>query len=276
MTGSGLVPGAQGPDRQELAELAGSVAREAGRRAQELAEEARQHPDTKSTATDVVTMADRAAEALIVDRLLAARPADGIEGEEGTSQPGTSGVVWHIDPIDGTTNYLYDLPAFAVSVAAAVDDVVVAGAVFDPSHHDLYQATLGGGATVNGQRLRSSQAADLATCLVATGFSYGADRRRHQAQVLVGLLPQVRDIRRFGAAALDLCLVAAGKVDAYYERGLNRWDLAAGTLVATEAGARAGDLRGGPAGPAFTLVSAPELFEPLAAILRDQGADQDR
>jgi myo-inositol-1(or 4)-monophosphatase len=255
-----------------LADLASTVAADAGQRALTLAEEARRFTATKSSPTDLVTAADTAAEALIVERLLAARPDDGIEGEEGARHVGTSGVVWHIDPIDGTTNFVYGLPAFAVSVAAAVDNEVVTGAVYDPSHHLLYRATKGEGSTCNGAPLRCSPTSDLATALVATGFGYRADRRRHQAEVLVEVLPQVRDIRRFGAAALDLCLVATGQVDAYFEQGLNQWDLAAGVLVATEAGARAGNLTGGRPDTSFVLVAAPGLFDHLERLLIEAGA----
>ncbi len=263
------------PDPESLADLALEVARNAADLAGTMAAEARRDPDTKSTGTDLVTVADRAAEAAIVEGVLARRPDDGVEGEEGTSRPGSSGVVWHIDPIDGTTNYVYGLPAYSVSVAAAVDDRVVAGVVVDPSHELHYRAVLGGGATVNGRPLSCSGLDRLDTALVATGFGYDAVRRRHQAEVLLELLPRIRDIRRYGSAALDLCAVAGGLVDAYYERGLNRWDLAAGALIATEAGARVGNLRGGDADGELLLAAPPALFEPLAEVLRRARADAD-
>ena len=257
-----------------MLELSRDMARAAGGLALDLARSARADPDTKSTPTDLVTMADRAAEDLIVDGIVAARPADAIEGEEGASRPGTSGVCWHIDPIDGTTNYVYAIPAFSVSVAAAVDDQVVAGAVFDPSLDRLYSAVLGGGATCDDQPLRCADRGDLATALVATGFGYDPARRRSQAEQLVQVLPRIRDIRRFGSAALDLCAVADGRVDAYFERGLNRWDLAAGALIAAEAGAIIGNLRGGPADECFAMAAGPTLHDPLRRLLLDVEADR--
>ncbi|MEM8926012.1 MAG: inositol monophosphatase family protein [Actinomycetota bacterium] len=256
------------PSADALADLAEELAARAGALVMAMAVEARSRTATKSSATDLVTAADKAAEVAIVDGIDAVRPDDAIEGEEGTSRPGTTGVTWHVDPIDGTTNYVYNVPAFSVSIAAAIGDEVVAGAVFDPSLGRMYRAALGRGATVDGLPLRCTDKAELATALVATGFGYGADRRRRQAEALVELLPRIRDIRRFGSAALDLCAVAEGRVDAYYERGLNRWDLAAGALVAAEAGARVGNLDGGGADETFTLAAPPALFEPLAEVLR--------
>lgn len=193
--------------------------------------------DTKSTHTDLVTEFDRWAEATLVDAIIAARPNDGVLGEEGASIEGGTGVVWLIDPIDGTTNFVYDLPGCSVSVAASLDGVMTAGAVHDLVRNERFRATLGGGATRDGESIQVSRRAELETALVATGFSYDADRRRAQAAALVEVLPRVRDIRRFGGAAIDLCALACGRVDAYFERGLSPWDSAAGGLIAAEAGA---------------------------------------
>jgi myo-inositol-1(or 4)-monophosphatase len=259
-------------DAGELLALARSVAESAGTLLLDAATGARTAVGTKTSPTDMVTEMDRASEALVMDGLLRARPEDGVLGEEGTARPGTSGVRWVVDPLDGTTNYLYGLPAWAVSVAAEVDGRVVAAAVADPSHGEVYGATLGGGATCNGRRLDVGAGPALATALVGTGFSYEADRRARQAAVLTQVLPRVRDVRRAGAAALDLCWVAAGRLDAFYERGLQRWDLAAGDLVATEAGAVTGDLDDGPPSGAFTLAAAPSVFGPLRDLLRAAGA----
>ena len=256
-----------------LAELATDLALRAGQVVLDLATTARTDPATKSSATDLVTTADKAAERLIVDGLLNARADDGIQGEEGTSRSGTSGVTWHIDPIDGTTNYVYDLPAYSVSIAAERAGSVVAGVVYDPVHGLLYAAVQGKGATRNGSPIHCSDKDDQATALVATGFSYLPECRRHQAQVLVEVLPLVRDIRRFGSAALDLCAVATGQVDAYYELGLNQWDLAAGVLVAREAGAVVGNLRGGEPDSSFVLAATPALFADLRDLLVDLKAD---
>ncbi len=260
------------PDLPALLALATQLAQDASALLVDGLTRARSSVTTKSTATDMVTEMDRAAEVLIADGIRAARPDDGIVGEEGTADHGTSGVQWFIDPIDGTTNYLYGLTGFGVSIAAEIDGEPAVGVVADPIRRDLYTATRGGGAELNGSRIRVSALSDLSTALVGTGFSYDPNRRRRQAAVLMQVLPEVRDIRRFGAASLDLCLVAAGRFDAYYERGLSRWDYAAGALVASEAGARLGDLDGGAPSSEFMLASAVGLFEPLRDLLDRAGA----
>jgi myo-inositol-1(or 4)-monophosphatase len=222
---------------------------------------------TKSTSTDMVTEIDRASEALIVAGIRAARPDDGIVGEEGSDQPGTSGVRWLVDPVDGTTNYLYGFPGFAVSIAAELDGDTVVGVVHDPLHRDVFTACKGRGARRNGAPISASAKSDLPTALIATGFGYDPARRQRQARVLEQVLPKIRDVRRLGAASVDLCSVACGRVDGYYEAGLGPWDLAAGALVAAEAGARVGDLDGGRPSGAFVLASAPAIFDPLRDLL---------
>ncbi len=259
-------------DLPALLALATTVATDAATLVLDGLSRARSSVTTKSSVTDMVTEMDRAAEALIADGIRAQRPDDAIIGEEGTADVGTTEVRWVVDPIDGTTNYLYGLPGFGVSIAAEVDGEAVVGVVADPLRGDLYTATKGGGATLNGSRIRVSALTDIATALVGTGFAYDPARRRRQATVLVQLLPEVRDIRRFGAASLDLCLVASGRLDAYYEKGLSRWDYAAGALIAAESGARLGDLDGGPASSEFMLASAVGLFEPLRDLLERAGA----
>ncbi|MCU1485794.1 MAG: inositol monophosphatase [Actinomycetia bacterium] len=228
--------------------------------------------DTKSSLTDMVTASDRASERLIVDGIRRARPDDAILGEEGTADAGTSGVRWVLDPLDGTTNFLYGLPAFAVSIAVEVDGVTEVGVVVDAARGETFTAVRGGGAHLDGRPLRCTATDRLATALVGTGFSYDAERRARQGAVVAQVLPLVRDIRRVGAAAIDLCWVAAGRLDAFYEKGLAPWDLGAGSLVAAEAGALVGDLDGGPPSGAFTLAAAPDLFEPLRALLAAHGA----
>jgi myo-inositol-1(or 4)-monophosphatase len=222
---------------------------------------------TKSTATDMVTEVDREVERLLVDGILAARPDDGILGEEGADVVGTSGYRWIVDPIDGTTNYLYGHPGFAVSIACERDGEVVVGVVNDPLHGELYSAVRGGGATRNGEPVRCSGETDIAHALVATGFGYDPARRREQGAVVARILGDIRDIRRMGAAAVDLCSVASGRVDAYFERGLNAWDLAAGALIAAEAGAVIEAIEGGPARPGSVLAAPPQLLDPLRALL---------
>lgn len=192
---------------------------------------------TKSTGTDMVSEMDRAAERRIVDHIRSQRPDDAIIGEEGADQRGSTGVRWIVDPLDGTTNYLYGVPAYAVSVAVEVDGRVAAGVVHDPSHGDLFTAVTGQGAMRNGRPLVLGGDITLGTALVGTGFGYAPARRRWQGRVVAELLGEVRDVRRFGAAALDLCWVACGRLDVYFERGLQEWDYAAGALIAAEAGA---------------------------------------
>src|SRR5688500_9253883 len=195
---------------------------------------------TKSSRTDVVTRHDRAAEVAIVDGLRVARPHDAIVGEEGADHPGTSGVSWFIDPIDGTTNFMYGLPMWSTSVGAADAGGPLVGAVYIPATNDLYAAARGAGATRNGAPITARREIELSLALVATGFGYTPEQRRAQAARLADVAPMIRDLRRSGSAAIDLCYTAAGLVDAYFEENLNSWDVAAGELIAREAGCRSG------------------------------------
>jgi len=229
--------------------------------------------ETKSSGTDMVSEMDKAAERLIVDQLLAARPGDGVLGEEGSDTAGTSGVRWVIDPLDGTTNYLYRHPGFSVSIAAEEAGRAVAGIVVDIPSGDIYRAVRGGGATRNGVAIAVSQETDLARALVATGFGYRAEERRHQGQVLARIIGDIRDIRRMGSAALDLCSLASGRVDAYYELRLAPWDFAAGALIAQEAGAEITDLDGAFPTTAMVMGGPPVLAAQLRDRLRAAGAE---
>ncbi|SCF38238.1 myo-inositol-1(or 4)-monophosphatase [Micromonospora matsumotoense] len=255
------------PTPQNLLEIAIKVARDAATTAARMRAEGVSVAATKSTATDVVTAADRAVERQVREALRAARPDDVVLGEEyGGAEAGAvraGGVRWIVDPIDGTVNYLYGLPYCAVSLAAEVDGEVVAGVVRNVSTGEEWTATVGGGAWRDGARVRCSAETDLGQALVATGFGYDSGRRLHQARVVAELIGDVRDIRRMGAAALDLCLAAEGRVDAYYEKGLAAWDLAAGGLVAAEAGLRVTGLNGEPPGPDLVIAAPPALFTPL-------------
>ena len=179
----------------------------------------------------MVSDADRDAEAVIEGILLSERPTDGLLAEEGAHREAASGRRWVVDPLDGTTNYLYGFPAWAVSIALEDAEGPAVGVVFDPLHDELFTAMRGEGALLNGEPIEVSGRETLDRALVATGFGYDADRRATQASVLARLLPAVRDIRRAGAAALDLCMVAAGRLDGYYERGLQPWDWAAGSVI---------------------------------------------
>ncbi|HEX5493130.1 MAG TPA: inositol monophosphatase family protein [Mycobacteriales bacterium] len=229
--------------------------------------------DTKSSPTDVVTEMDRASERMLSAELRARRPDDAILGEEGAASDGSSGVRWLVDPIDGTVNYLYGLPVYAVSVAAEVNGRVVAGAVHNPESGETFRAVRGGGAWLGDRRLTGPAVASLDQALVGTGFSYDAAVRAEQARVVAALLPRVRDVRRLGAASLDLCFAAAGRLDAYFERGLSPWDYAAGCLVAREAGLVVHGLRGRPAGPWFVLAAGAGVAGDLAGRLEDLAAD---
>jgi len=252
------------PEPDHLLEIAVDVARAAARTAAEMRRAGVSGLATKSTATDVVTAADRAVERQAVAALRERRPTDSVLGEEyGDSAPAGGRVRWILDPIDGTVNYLYGLPNYAVSLAVEVDGEVVAGVVRNAATGAEWTAVRGSGAYRDGRRLAGSDQSELAQALVATGFGYDSARRVHQAQVLVGLMPHVRDIRRFGAAAIDLCLAAEGQVDAYFEKGLNLWDQAAGGLVAVEAGLLVAGLAGAPAGPQMVVAAPPALFPAL-------------
>src|SRR6266508_1691388 len=218
---------------------------------------------TKSTDTDVVTAVDRESEDLIRKRVLAVRPDDAFLGEEGEDVHGTSGVRWVVDPIDGTVNYLYDHPTYAVSIAVEQDGETVAAVVVNAPLGETFTATLGGGAFLNGVPIAVSGCTDLSKALVGTGFGYDPARRVVQAEVLLHLIGRIRDVRRIGVGAIDLCYVACGRLDATYERGLNPWDYAAGALIVAEAGGRIGGLYSAPVSPELTIAATPEVFDAL-------------
>jgi myo-inositol-1(or 4)-monophosphatase len=254
---------------------------------------------TKSSPTDVVTEMDGRAEELIRARILVARPDDAILGEEGGQVDGAADAParWVVDPLDGTVNYLYGLHDWAVSIAAEVDERIVAGAVYVPMRGELFTAVRGEGAWLESTRgsatsggpgesvipdstferipLRCRPGVPLDQALIATGFGYRAQRRTVQGEVVAALLPRIRDIRRNGVASVDLCAVAAGRLDGYYERGLNYWDYAAGALIAAEAGAFVGDSRGGPPSTSMTVAAGPGLFGPLRDALAELDAERD-
>jgi myo-inositol-1(or 4)-monophosphatase len=269
-----------------LCDVAEAVAREAGALIRDGRPDRVAVAATKSSPQDVVTAMDLASERLLRRRLAELRPHDAVLGEEGGFEPGASGVTWVVDPIDGTVNYLYGLPYHAVSVAAVVgpDDerpspstwTVLAGCVHAPALDRTYTAALGAGAWRDGHALRREVWPDrLASSLVGTGFGYTERRRRAQGRVLAELIGSVRDIRRLGAAALDLCAVADGSLDLYFERGLNPWDQAAGGLVATEAGATLRGLRGAPPDEAMVVAGPPDLIGLLTDVLERLDADRD-
>jgi len=278
---------------EALLRIALDAAREAGRLlASWRGNERPEVIDTKSSPTDVVTEMDRRSEALITEWIRAIRPGDTILGEEGGQTLGghddvdgardRTRVRWVVDPLDGTVNYLYGLPDWAVSIAAEVDGTILAGVVEVPRFGETFTAVAGQGAWLHRDgsaktaiALRCNSGVALGQALVGTGFGYDAGRRRVQGEVVAALLPHVRDIRRGGSAAVDLCSVAAGRMDAFFERGLNYWDYAAGGLIAREAGALVGGLAGRPESTAMTVAADPGLFHHLDIFLTRLDPERD-
>lgn len=264
-------------EAESLRLVAMDLAREAG--ALILQRPETLHVTSKSSPTDAVTQMDAASEELLRRRLAEVRPDDAILGEECPDTPGTSGLTWVLDPIDGTVNYLYDSLQYAVSVAVVAGSAdprtwsAVAGAVCRPSTNDIWSAAVGHGAYRGDRVCQVRQTLDLATALVATGFGYTVERRAHQAHVVSRIIPTVRDIRRGGSAALDLCAVADGSLDAYYEKGLGPWDHAAGALIAKEAGASVTDGQGGQPTSDLIVAGGPTLHDELARRVREAMQD---
>lgn len=273
------------PYPEPLAVVAIDLAVQAGRLVADARRGGVTVSDVKSSPVDIVTDLDTAAENLIRQGLLRLRPDDGVLGEEFGYEPGRSGITWVVDPIDGTVNFLYGIPGYAVSIAAVTGDPTrpgawapVAACVHAPAQGRTYRATAGGGAwldeerTGTSARLAVNPPADLDRALVGTGFGYRAERRAAQGRVVAEILPQVRDIRRAGCASLDLCAVAAGALDAYYEQGLHAWDLAAGLLVVSEAGGVVRGLGEEPPGEAMVLAGPAPLVARLDRLLAALGA----
>ena len=266
------VPKDQPADPKALVVLARTIAEEVALRLVASLDGVGPTIATKSSPTDLVTEMDTWAEAHITERLLSARPNDAVLGEEGANISGTSGVTWSVDPIDGTVNFVHGLPGFCVSLAAQVDGQSVAGVVVSPLHRDVFEATLGGGASRNGKPIHCASPASVSRCVVGTGFGYDPDRRRRQAAVLTEVISHIADIRRGGAAAVDLCSVACGRLDAYWEVGLNPWDHAAGGLIAAEAGAKVGTLDGSAPSDRFILAAPPAYWDEFVTLLSNAGA----
>ena len=223
----------------------------------------------KSTPTDLVSEADVSTERLIRERIAAARPDDAIMGEEGDDHPGTSGLRWVVDPLDGTVNFLFGIPQWCVSIACEDASGTLAGVVYDPMRGETWAATRDGEATLDGAPIRSREREELGRALVATGFGYDAAVRESQARVVARLLPRVRDLRRLGAAALDLAWTAGGRLDAYYERGVKHWDVAAGALICERAGLAVRELAPAPPADAGLLVAPPAIVDELLALVTD-------
>jgi myo-inositol-1(or 4)-monophosphatase len=262
-----------GPTHEELEQLsialahgAADVVRKGGNTALAVS--------AKTTDTDLVTEVDQATERWLIEQLAERRPDDAVLGEEGGGRPGTSGVRWVLDPIDGTVNFVLGIPLYAVSVAAEVDGVVVAGAVCNPVSGELFHARLGGGAYLGDHHLDGPRDVPLHRAVVGTGFGYDAAVRTRQVAAVAPMLPRIADVRRLGAASLDLCFLAAGRLDAYFEAGLNPWDHAAGGLVATEAGCLVSGLRGRPPSQRLYAAAGAALAPSFFAMLEAVDADK--
>lgn len=261
----------------QLLQIASTIAVEAGELARQRRLDGIEVTATKSSPVDVVTAADRETEALIRSLLAKARPDDGFFGEESGAENGTSGLTWIVDPIDGTVNYLYGIPHYAVSIAVVEGEPdpltwnALAGAVINPATGELFTATRGGGARLGATGISVGGVVQLSQALLATGFSYDSVTRGEQGSLIAGLLPQVRDIRRMGTASLDLCFVASGRYDAYFERGLSPWDHAAGALIAREAGAIVKGRRDDPPGRDVILAAHPSLAVALENVINQLG-----
>jgi myo-inositol-1(or 4)-monophosphatase len=261
---------------RELLDLAVRFAVEAGELLLDWFERPAEGVGTKSTPTDLVSNADRESEALLMKRIAEARPGDGIVAEEGGREESTSGLRWIVDPLDGTVNFLYGIRQWGVSIAVEDGRGAVAACVHNPIAEETFSATRDGGARLNGRPIAVSGVTDLTQALIGTGFAYDATVRREQAEVVAGVLPRVRDIRRMGSAALDFCAVACGRLDGFYERGLAHWDRAAGELIVTEAGGLVGELSApgptnqtdepGPVDYGF-FCAGPGLFDSLRTLL---------
>jgi myo-inositol-1(or 4)-monophosphatase len=257
------------PLESELRRVAVTLARQAGDMALHGRKFGTVTATTKSSPVDMVTQYDRASEEMITKGLEALRPHDAIVGEEGASVIGTSGITWHIDPIDGTSNFYFDIPMWAVSIGAVDANGPVAGAVYAPALGEMFSAARGHGATVNDIPLAVRNNSDLSDALVCTGYSYLVEQRGPHARRVARMVTHIRDIRRFGAAAIDLCFVAAGRYDAYFEENLHSWDLVAGHIIATEAGAIVTNYAGKPVTPAQVLASSPGVHAALVALIAE-------
>lgn len=261
----------------ELLDTARAIALAAGALAKLRRAEGVEVAASKSSPEDVVTHADRETEGLIRAMIADARPNDGFFGEESGAERGTSGLTWLVDPIDGTVNYLYGIPHYAISICVVEGEPepltwsARAACVVNPSTAEIFTATLGGGAFLGDSPIHVAEAVELSQALVATGFAYDSVVRSQQGRLVAGLLPLVRDIRRLGTASLDLCYVAAGRTNAYYERNLSPWDHAAGALIAREAGATVKGLGDDAASKDFILAAAPDVAANLERALLQLG-----
>jgi len=270
-TNTGSIMNTSGSIGSQLRQIAESLAREAGDMALSGRKSGPLTATTKSSPIDMVTKFDKASETLITEGLAKVRPDDSIIGEEGAAKQGTSGITWHIDPIDGTTNFYFDLPMWAVSIGAVDEHGPLAGAVYVPALGEMFSGARTEGATLNGMPISVRDNNDIADALVCTGYSYLISERKVHAKRVADIVMKVRDIRRLGAAAVDLCFVACGRLDAYFEEHLNSWDLIAGQVIATEAGAVFSDYVGNAVTPAQVLAATPGVHADLIHLIATSG-----
>lgn len=260
----------------DMLRLAETLARRAGEHALRGRSSGSLSVDSKSTATDIVTRYDRECEAMIVGALGRERPDDAVVGEEGASSAGASGIEWHVDPIDGTVNYFYGLPTWSVSIGARDAEGPLVGAVYVPALDEMFTAARGGGARLNGSPISPRPVTDLSQSLLATGFAYDTRTRVRQGRIVSRLTGEVRDIRRLGAASVDMCFVACGRLDAYFEAGLHSWDVMAARLIVTEAGGTVSALDGGPARDDEVIAAAGGIHAAVVAMYARAAAEEDR
>ena len=251
-----------------LLDMAVDAARAAGELLLERFRGPQSGVDAKSSATDMVSDADRDSERVLLEAIRTARPDDGLIAEESGHRPGTTGLVWVVDPLDGTTNYLYGLPAWSVSIACRDAEGGLVAVVHDPSMGETFTAVRGGGAFLNGAPIATSRLEDLSRALIGTGFGYTTARRTAQVAALTHVLPRVRDVRRAGSAAIDLAWVSCGRLDGFYEAGIRDWDRAAGLLLVSEAGGVTGILDPGLDGADCVVAAGAALYDPLCALVR--------
>lgn len=259
----------------QILDISLELAHTSGKRALEGRIAGLQNVETKSTSTDMVTEFDKATEKYIVEQIRARRPHDSIIGEEGAAYAGSSQYTWCIDPIDGTTNFLYALPSWSVSIGISDDSGQLVGVVYIPALDETFTAVRGQGAFLNNRSIRCNDTSDVSKALVCTGFSYSPEQRSKQSKRVSKFIHKIRDIRRFGAASVDICYVACGRLDAYFEENLHQWDIAAAELIAIEAGAKSGDFSGEASSPEEILIACPKVFKQLSEMIISSSLDQD-
>ena len=265
--GSQVIEPSDSKIAEEILAMCIELAQTGGRRALAGRITGLQQVETKTTSTDMVTEFDKGTEKYIVTEILSRRPDDSVIGEEGGSHAGSSGYTWCIDPIDGTTNFLYALPGWSVSIGVSDKIGPLVGVVYIPPLDETFTAIRGHGAFLNNKRIHCNDKTEIAQALVSTGFSYSPEQRTIQSKRVAKFIHKIRDIRRLGAASIDICFVACGRLDAYFEENLHQWDTAAAELIALESGVKSGNFAGGPSSPKEILIASPKIFDQLSQLI---------